>query len=91
MVWTQGPILKFKMGDNFPAKNTNITLQVQFGDQMGWDRDKNEMYLGSVVFDLFEIIDKKYTYKQRYQCNQMEFLELLINGDNLERLIKQSR
>ncbi|MFK3862589.1 hypothetical protein [Pseudoalteromonas rhizosphaerae] len=91
MVWTQGPILKFKMGDNFPAKNTNISLQVQFGDQMGWDRDKNEMYLGSVVFDLFELIDKKYTYKQRYQCNQMEFLELLINGDNLDRLTKLSR
>lgn len=91
MVWTQGPILKFKMGDNFPAKNNNITLQVQFGDQVGWDRDKNEMYLGSVVFDLFELIDKKYIHKQRYQCNQMEFLELLINGDNLERLTKLSR
>lgn len=91
MVWTQGPILKFKMGDNFPAKNNNITLQVQFGDQMGWDRDKNEMYLGSVVFDLFELIDKKYIHKQRYQCNQMEFLELLINGDSFERLTKLSR
>lgn len=91
MVWTQGPILKFKMGDNFSAKNSNITLQVQFGDQMGWDRDKNEMYLGSVVFDLFEIINKKYIYKQRYQCNQMEFLELLINGDSLERLTELSR
>ncbi|MFM9745536.1 hypothetical protein ACKI2C_49130, partial [Streptomyces brasiliscabiei] len=61
------------------------------GDQMGWDRDKNEMYLGSVVFDLFELIDKKYIHKQRYQCNQMEFLELLINGDSLERLNKLSR
>lgn len=91
MVWTQGPILKFKMGDNFPAKNNNVTLQVQFGDQMGWDRDKNEMYLGSVVFDLFELVNKKHIHKQRYQCNQMEFLELLINGDSLERLTKLSR
>lgn len=91
MVWTQGPILKFKMGDNFPAKNNNTTIQVQFSDQMGWDKDKNEMYLGSVVFDLFEFINKKYIYIQRYQCNQMEFLELLINGDNLEQLIKLSR
>lgn len=91
MVWTQGPILKFKMGDNFPSKNSNITIQVQFGDQMGWDGDKSEMYLGSVVFDLFELINKKYIYKQRYQCNQMEFLELLINGDRLDRLTKLSR
>ncbi|WP_350603837.1 hypothetical protein [Pseudoalteromonas sp. SMN1298-MNA-CIBAN-0114] len=91
MVWTQGPILKFKMGDNFPAKNNNTTIQVQFSDQMGWDKDKNEMHLGSVVFDLFEFINKKYIYKQRYQCNQMEFLELLINGDSLEQLIKLSR
>ncbi|ALQ08491.1 hypothetical protein D172_010690 [Pseudoalteromonas sp. Bsw20308] len=91
MVWTQGPILKFKMGDNFPSKNSNITIQVQFGDQMGWDGDKSEMYLGSVVFDLFELINKKYIYKQRYQCNQMEFLELLINGGSLDRLTKLSR
>lgn len=91
MVWTQGPILKFKMGDNFVAKNSNITVQVQYGIQMGWDNDSNEMYLGSVVFDVYKLESKKYSYYQRYQCNQMEFLQLLITGDGYSKFTNLSR
>ena len=35
MVWTQGPILSFKNGDFFTAKNGSTALQVQFADPMG--------------------------------------------------------
>lgn len=91
MIWTQGPILKFKMGDTFSAKKEDHTIQVQFGEQMGWDREKNEMFLGSVVFDLYKHENKKYIFEQRYQCDQMEFLQLLITGDGLDSFLKLTK
>ncbi|RZF81281.1 hypothetical protein EXT43_12650 [Pseudoalteromonas sp. CO109Y] len=91
MVWTQGPILKFKMGDTFPSKNGISTIQVQYGEQMGWDREKDEMFLGSVVFDLFEHVNNQYFFKQRYQCDQMMFLQLLITGEGIDRFTKLTR
>jgi hypothetical protein len=80
MVWTQGPILSFKNGDSFTAKNESTALQVQFANPMGWDSAKNEMYPGSVVFKEFTVKDNKFTELNQHNCNQMEFLTVLISG-----------
>jgi len=80
MVWTQGPVLKFKEGDVFHEKSTNNLLQVGYATTMGWDTQRNEMFQGIVNFT---------TYQQKTDCfhkldegslNQMDFLALLING-----------
>ncbi len=81
-VWTQGPILSFKEGDLLHHRSGKNAVQVQFACSMGWDPDKDEMYLGSVVFDSFEINDQKYKKTNRTQCTQMDFLQLLIHGEN---------
>lgn len=80
MVWTQGPILSFKNGDFFTAKNGSTALQVQFADPMGWDSTKNEMYLGSVVFKEFSVSGNKFTELNQHSSSQMEFLKILISG-----------
>ena len=80
MVWTQGPILSFKNGDTFTSKNGNRGLQVQFASRMGWDSEKNEMYLGSVVFKEFTVDGNNFTEINQHDCNQIEFLDILISG-----------
>jgi len=80
MVWTQGPILSFKDGDNFTAKDNKTSLQVQFSNPMGWDSAKDEMYQGSVVFDEFIVNDQKHIKINQHSCNQMQFLKVLIGG-----------
>jgi hypothetical protein len=80
MVWTQGPILGFKDGDNFTAKNNHSALQVKFSNSMGWDPDKKQMYQGSIVFDRFEVNGHKHTKISQHSCSQMEFLKILISG-----------
>jgi len=80
MIWTQGPILSFKDGDSFTAKDNQTSLQVKFSNPMGWDSAKGEMYQGSIVFDEFSMNDQKYIKKNQHSCNQMQFLKILING-----------
>lgn len=80
MVWTQGPILSFKDGDTFTAKNQKSALQVRFSNPMGWDPEKNQMYQGRVVFDKFDVSGHKHTKLSQYSCTQMDFLKILISG-----------
>jgi hypothetical protein len=79
-VWTQGPILSFKEGDTLQNKFADSTVQVKFASSMGWDPDKNVMYLGSVVFDVFDVDHHKHKKVSRMECNQMEFLQFIIYG-----------
>lgn len=81
MAWTQGPLISFTEGDVLTANNNQTSLQVKFAQSMGWDPALSEMYQGSVVFDEFTIAEGVFIHKQRYSCNQMEFLETLITGD----------
>ncbi|KZN59338.1 hypothetical protein N473_04025 [Pseudoalteromonas luteoviolacea CPMOR-1] len=80
MVWTQGPILSFKDGDTFTAKNQKSALQVRFSNPMGWDPEKNQMYQGSIVFDKFDVSGHKHTKLSQHSCTQMDFLKILISG-----------
>lgn len=80
MVWTQGPILRFKDGDTFYSKNESLALQVQFANPMGWDSSLNEMYLGSVIFKEFKVEGNNLIEIKQYSCNQMNFLNFLVNG-----------
>ena len=78
MTWTQGPILKFKSGDVFTARSGRKALQVRHAARAGWDTVKNEMYAGYVDFDEYEIFNGKYSHTGRADCDQMQFLEILI-------------
>ena len=82
MAWTQGTAISFKSGDTLTAKDIKRTVQVKFANGMGWDSDKDHMYLGSVTFDLFNI-DNDLTpiFINRYRCDQMVFLTMLISGE----------
>jgi len=80
MVWTQGPVLSFKDGDSFTAKDNKTAVQVQFSNPMGWDSAKDEMYQGSVVFDEFTINNNQFSKIKQHSCSQMEFLKTLISG-----------
>jgi len=80
MVWTQGPVLSFKDGDSFTAKDNKTAVQVQFSNPMGWDSAKDEMYQGSVVFDEFTINNNQFIKIKQHSCSQMEFLKTLISG-----------
>ena len=77
-IWTQGPILGFKEGDLLHSKNSTKAVQVQFANPMGWDKQNNEMFQGSVYYTEYKISDSKYTETQRKTSNQMLFLQLLI-------------
>ena len=73
MVWTQGPILKFKEGDSLTSKDGKICVQVKFANQMGWDTEKGEMYKGAVIYDK--------TYSRMYLAFiQKQKITLLSNG-----------
>ena len=78
MVWTQGPILSFKLGDLLTTRDEKKSAQVRFANQMSWNESKNEMYEGNVFFDVFEINNGKYIKTRNNTCNQMQFLEMLI-------------
>ena len=82
MVWTQGPIINFKHGDSLTSVKESVCLQVMHANQMGWDSVKREMYQGSVIYDKYEIMNKKYTKIGEGHCSQMEFLKILIYGEN---------
>lgn len=79
-IWTQGPILSFKEGDTLLSKLGSRAVQVKFASAMGWDPDKNEMYRGSVVYETYDVDGHNYKKINRKECNQMEFLQVLIHG-----------
>ncbi|WP_444905296.1 hypothetical protein ACJJIU_22275 (plasmid) [Microbulbifer sp. CnH-101-E] len=82
MVWTQGPILKFKEGDTLKSKDGKTSVQVSSANRMGWDTEKNEMYRGVVIYKKHNIVDGVYTKAGDYLTCQVEFLKLLIYGEN---------
>lgn len=80
MIWTQGPILRFKEGDYLKSKNGTSAVQVLNANSMGWDTSINQMYEGNVVFDEFEVQGNDRIKIRRSDCTQMQFLEMLIYG-----------
>ena len=80
MVWTQGPILSFKEGDLITSKDGKRSVQVKSADSMKWNKSKNEMYKGSVIYEEYKINNGKYEKSGTVTCSQMNFLELLIYG-----------
>lgn len=80
MVWTQGPILNFRLGDTFNSADGLYALQVESVSPMEWDSNLREMSLGSVIFKKYSIDGAKHNLKETLNLNQMEFLDLLING-----------
>ncbi|WP_444891798.1 hypothetical protein ACJJIE_00095 (plasmid) [Microbulbifer sp. TRSA001] len=87
MVWTQGPILKFKEGDTLRSKDGKTSVQVNSANQMGWDTEKNEMYPGVVIYKKHNVVDGVYTKAGDYLTCQMEFLKLLIYGNNSSQVV----
>jgi hypothetical protein len=80
MLWTQGPILRFKDGDLIHSKDGKRAVQVQFAQPMGWDSTNNEMYQGSVVYSEFAVSGNSLSKTSERSCTQMQFLQLLIHG-----------
>jgi hypothetical protein len=80
MVWTQGPILNFRLGDVFHSADGNYSLQVESASPMEWDSDLEEMIPGYVMFKKYTVEGSKHFLKETVNLNQMEFLDLLING-----------
>lgn len=80
MVWTQGPILRFKEGDTLTSKDKALMVQVKFANPMGWDESKHEMNQGVVLYELYEIARNQIKKISRENCSQMHFLAELIGG-----------
>jgi hypothetical protein len=80
MVWTQGPILRFKEGDTLIAKEGGRVVQVEFANRMGWDSEANTMYEGVVTYSEFYRSDTDTKKVKSVSCSQMNFLELLVLG-----------
>lgn len=80
MVWTQGPCLRFQEGDVLHSKCGSFAVQVTYALPMGWDEENNEMYEGSVLFDVFHISHGQYFKQYNRQVTQLEFLKILIDG-----------
>lgn len=80
MVWTQGPLLRFGVGDILHRRDRKGMVQVQFATPMGWDAQTNDMYQGAVVYDEFSSDGGTFKPKRRVSATQMQFLGLLITG-----------
>ncbi len=80
MVWTQGPCLRFKEGDILHSKCGSFALQIRYALPMGWDEEKDLMYEGTVLFDVFEINNGKYSKQFSHQVTQLEYLKILVYG-----------
>lgn len=76
MLWTQGGYLSFKEGDYITSKDKSTNLHVKFAQKIGWDADNDCIYLGVVVFDVYESNNKV----NRFECNQVDFFGFLISG-----------
>ncbi|WP_271273801.1 BRCT domain-containing protein [Aliamphritea hakodatensis] len=81
-VWTQGPIISFKEGDIIFSGDKKTCIQVKFANRMGWDKDKDEMYQGSVTYDTYSVSNMGTMTPITSSTNttQMQFLEYLIRG-----------
>lgn len=84
-VWTQGGLLSFKEGDTLHSKCGKITLQVQHAQPMGWDVDKDQVYLGSVVYKKYSSEKKEYAVEE-HSCSQVDFLSLIIHNNHEQKL-----
>lgn len=82
MVWTQGPLLRFKDGDVLTSKCGTKAVQVKYANGMGWDTAVDQMYEGSVVFESFDIKDGSYISSGEKNVTQMQFLNMVIHGEN---------
>ena len=82
MVWTQGPLLRFKDGDFLTSKCGTKAVQVKYANGMGWDTAVDQMYEGSVVFESFDIKDGSYISSGEKNVTQMQFLNMVIHGEN---------
>ena len=80
MIWTQGPILDFKVGDMLHEKNGDITIQIQFANPVGWDSVKKEMYEGNVIYEKLRERNGKMEKLEKITCSQVKFLQFLIYG-----------
>lgn len=88
-VWTQGPLLAFKMGDalyNYHSDDRECytMLQVYSAVSMSWDSEKDRMNEGEVSFRVFERSTQngQFTMSEAgdYEVSQMDFLIILITG-----------
>ncbi len=77
LVWTQGCLLNFSIGDMFQSNRGEPQLQIQKADPMVWDAVNGSMNEGSVTFEHF--FDKSIPPRT---VTQMEFLGILIEGLN---------
>lgn len=75
--WTQGCLLSFSKGDFFESNQSAFNLQISTAKPMTWDSNSGIMDEGEVTYQLFTT---KGTGKF-FTVSQIEFLQLLINGD----------
>jgi hypothetical protein len=80
MIWTQGPLLRFKEGDILHSRDGRRAVQVLSAKKMEWDSDKEEIYQGLVVYFEYELSANSFTKVKDRACTQMQFLQLLIDG-----------
>lgn len=81
MVWTQGPLLRFKDGDFLHSKDGGRAAKIRFATPMGWDSTNNEMYQGSVVYLRYSLTGNAFSELDEKSCTQMQFLQMLIYGE----------
>lgn len=80
MVWTQGANIHFKDGDFIESRCGLKSVQIQSASVAEWDKEKEEMNLGSVVYDSYKKSGTGWKKLASHKHNQMEFLALLISG-----------
>ena len=81
MVWTQGPLLRFRDGDMLHTKDQTRTVQVDTATPISWEKKKGGMYQGSVAYSEYSPASAPYKKLASYSCTQMQFLALLIYGE----------
>lgn len=80
MVWTQGPLLRFRAGDLMHSKDNSRGVQVNLATPIIWDTKEDAMFEGSVTYLEYSTVVSSYGKVQTKACTQMQFLELLIHG-----------
>jgi hypothetical protein len=86
MVWTQGPLLRFAVGDVLHAKSESMAVAVTYAMPMGWDVEASSMYEGIVAYDIFDESEDEIKKVGKQTTSQMGFLNLLINGPERQTL-----
>lgn len=82
MVWTQGPLLRFKEGDVLHSRDGRRVVQVLSAKQMEWDAAEEKMYQGIVIYLEYAMSGNSLTKLKEHAGTQMQFLQLLINGQD---------